>query len=118
MYIPNQGDIILLQFDPQAGHEQKGRRPALVVSNEVYNRFTKIAIVCPITSTERRFPLHVSLDDRTQTTGVIMCEQAKALDIEAREAVFLEKAPGDIVEEVVDIVIGSIEILESHNLLA
>lgn len=118
MYIPNQGDIILLQFDPQAGHEQKGRRPALVLSNEVYNRFTKIAIVCPITSTERRFPLHVSLDDRTQTTGVIMCERAKALDIAAREAVFLEKAPGDIVEEVVDIVIGSIEILESHNLFA
>lgn len=115
MYIPNQGDVILLQFDPQAGHEQKGRRPALVVSNGVYNRFTKIAIVCPITSTKRRFPLHVSLDDRSRTTGVIMCEQVKALDIKARNAVFLETVPPDIIEEVIDIIVGSIEILENTN---
>ncbi len=115
MYIPNQGDIILLEFDPQTGHEQKGRRPALVVSNEVYNRFTKLALVCPITSTNRLFPLHVHLDERTRTQGVVMCEQVKALDIAARNAVFLEKAPGDICEEVVDIVIGSVEMIENNS---
>jgi len=109
-YIPEQGDIVLIEFDPQAGHEQKGRRPAFVVSNNIFNKFTKMAVVCPITNTDRVFPLHVLLDERTKTTGVIMCEQAKFLDISAGNASFLEKAPKDILEEVVDIIIGFIEI--------
>ena len=108
-YLPEQGDIVLLEFDPQAGHEQKGRRPAFVASNNTFNQFTKMAIVCPITNTYRDFPLHVPLDERTKTTGVIMCEQAKSLDISARKAVFLEKAPKDIIKEVVDILIVSVE---------
>ena len=108
-YMPEQGDIVFLNFDPQAGHEQKGKRPALVVSNYTYNKFTDIAIVCPITNTNRNFPLHVELDERTKTTGVIMCEQLKALDIHARNVLFHEKAPKDIMEEVVDVLIGFIE---------
>ena len=108
-YIPEQGDIVLLEFDPQAGHEQKGRRPAIVVSSHTFNQFTKIAIVCPITNTNRGFPLHVSLDERTKTTGVIMCEQVKSLDIAARKASFIEKAPKDIIEEVTDIFIGFVQ---------
>jgi mRNA interferase MazF len=108
-YIPEQGDIIYLEFDPQAGHEQKGKRPALVVSNNTYNRFTNMAMVCPITNTDRDFPLHVELDERTRTTGVVMCEQVKALDAKARKATFSEKAPFDIIEEVVDILIGFVE---------
>ncbi len=110
-YIPEQGDIVFLKFDPQVGHEQKGKRPALVVSNNIYNQFTKMAMVCPITNTDRDFPLHVKLDERINTTGVIMCEQVKALDIYARDVSFHEKAPKDIVEEVVDILIGFVEIL-------
>ncbi|MBA1334134.1 MAG: Programmed cell death toxin MazF [Firmicutes bacterium] len=113
-YIPEQGDIVFLEFDPQAGHEQKGKRPALVVSNTTYNRFTNIAVVCPITNTHRNFPLHVELDERTRTTGVIMCEQVKALDIHARNVSFHEKAPKDIVEEVADILIGFVEIEKSR----
>jgi len=113
-YIPGQGDIILLEFDPQADREQKGRRPAFVVSNNTFNNFTKIAIVCPITNTDREFPLHVPLDERTKTTGVIMCEQAKSLDISARNALFIEKAPGDILDEVVDILIGFVEITSNN----
>lgn len=104
-YIPEQGDIIFLEFDPQAGHEQKGRRPALVVSNNTFNHFTKMAMVCPISNTKRNFPLHVPLDERTKTTGVIMCEQTKSLDISSRKARFFEKAPRDIIDEVVDILI-------------
>lgn len=109
-YIPEQGDIIFIEFNPQEGHEQKGKRPALVVSNYTYNRFTKLAIVCPITNTNRKFPLHILLDERTETTGVIMCEQAKALDISARNASYFEKAPIDIIEEVADVLLGFIEI--------
>jgi mRNA interferase MazF len=108
-YIPLQGDIILLEFDPQAGHEQKGRRPALVVSNDTFNQVTKIAMVCPITNAKRAFPLHVPLDDRTTTTGEIMCEQVKALDVTVIKAVFKEKVPEDIIEEVVDILMGFME---------
>ena len=109
-YIPEQGDIILLEFNSQAGHEQKGRRPAVVVSNNTFNRFTRIAIVCPVTKTDRKFPLHVSLDNRTKTSGVILCEQVKSLDISARGAVFLEKTPRDILEEIIDILFGFVEI--------
>jgi mRNA interferase MazF len=109
MYIPEQGDIVLLEFDPQAGHEQKGKRPALVVSNKTYNQFTNLAIVCPITNTKRGFPLHIELDARTVTSGVIMCEQVKALDIIARKISFHEKAPKDIVAEVADIIVSFIE---------
>jgi len=108
-YIPEQGDIVLLEFDPQAGHEQKGKRPALIASNNTFNKFTKLAMVCPITTTNKEFPLHVQLDKRTKTKGVIMCEQAKSLDIMARHAIFLEKVPVDIIEEVVDILVGFIE---------
>jgi len=112
-YIPEQGDIIVLQFDPQAGHEQKGKRPAIVVSNSAFNRFSTMAMamVCPITNTDRSFPLHVSLDERTTTKGVVMCEQVKSLDISSRSAAFKEKAPIDIIEEIVDIIYGFIECL-------
>lgn len=109
-YIPEQGDIIFLEFDPRAGHEQKGRRPALVVSNNTFNSKTNMAMVCPVTNTARSFPLHIALDGRTSTTGVVMCEQAKTLDVSARNAVFKEKVPADIIEEVVDVLIGMIEI--------
>jgi mRNA interferase MazF len=107
-YIPEQGDLVYLQFDPQSGHEQKGTRPALIVSNNTYNKFTRLAMVCPITNTDKNFPLHIKLDKRTNTTGVIMCEQVKALDVQARRISFIEKIPKDIMEEVIDIIIGSI----------
>ena len=109
-YTPEQGDIINLEFDPQAGHEQKGKSPAVVVSNNTFNKFTKMAMVCPITNTNRGFPLHVALDDKTSTTGVVMCEQVKALDILARKATFKEKVPFDILEEIVDIIVGFTEL--------
>jgi mRNA interferase MazF len=104
-----QGCIIWLDFDPQAGHEQKGRRPALVVSNESFNNFSNLAIVCPITNTRKNHPFHVKLDGRTKTTGVILCDQSRTLDIKARNYEFIEKIPNDILFEVVDIIGGFIE---------
>ncbi|MDR0917124.1 MAG: type II toxin-antitoxin system PemK/MazF family toxin [Oscillospiraceae bacterium] len=96
MYTPIYGDIIWLDFDPQSGHEQSGRRPAIVVNNSEYHIYTKtLTIVCPITNANRHFPLHVPLDG-TVTTGYIMCEQVKALDISSRNAEFIERAPNDI----------------------
>lgn len=108
-YIPEQGDIIFIEFNPQVGHEQKGKRPALVVSNYTFNKFTKLVMLCPITNTDRSFPLHVKLDERTKTTGVIMCEQVKSLDYNARAISFYERSPEDIVAEVKDVLLGFIE---------
>ena len=109
-YIPKQGDIIILTFDPQTGHEQQGRRPALVISNNSFNSFFKTgAMVCPITSKEKDFPTRVKLDGRTKTQGIIMCDQAKILDTEKRNIVFVEKAPKDILTEVIEIVNNIIE---------
>jgi len=104
-----QGAIIWLDFDPQAGHEQKGRRPALVISNKTFNNFSKMAIVCPITTTDKNHPFHVKLNENTKTTGVILCDQARTLDIEARRYEFIESIPEDIMSEVTDIILGFIE---------
>jgi len=109
-YEPKQGDIIWLTLDPQAGHEQKGRRPALVVSNNSFNGITGTgSMVCPITNTDRGLHIQPQLDERTQTTGFIMCDQAKILDLSERKAEFIETAPEDIVFEAVDIIIGFVE---------
>lgn len=100
-----QGDIIWINFDPQAGHEESKRRPALVVSGqEALSLIRGLALVCPISSHSRPFPTYVVLDNRTKITGLILCEQVKSLDIEARNAVFIEKAPNEIVQEVLDII--------------
>ena len=66
-YRPVQGDLVMMDFNPQAGHEQAGRRPALVVSNQAFHRYTRMAIVCPITNQIKDYPMHVKLDERTKT---------------------------------------------------
>lgn len=106
-----QGDIIKVNFTPQSGHEQAGYRPALVVSNEIYNQKTNLVIVCPISNTSNDFPLHVKLDNRTATKGSVLCQHIKALDIVARGYTFVEHLPDDIFQEVFDILYGEIEIL-------
>ena len=110
-YVPKQGDIVRMNFNPQAGHEQAGKRPAVIVSNkDSMKHMSTRAMVCPITNTDKGFPVHVRLDDRTKTTGVILCDQAKILDIKARRAEYIESLPKDILEEIVDIIIGIVEI--------
>ena len=108
-YSPNQGDIVSLNFDPQRGREQKGRRPGLIVSNNEFYSRTKMAMVCPITNTISGFPMHVALDDRTRTTGEILCEQLKCLDISVRDAAFEEFVPDEIMDEVIDMICSFID---------
>ena len=104
-----QGSLVWLDFDPQIGHEQKGRRPALVVSNETFNNFSNLAIVCPVTNRNKDYPFHVRLDERTKTTGVILCDQARTVDIIVRNYEFIEKIPNDILFDVIDIIGGFTE---------
>ena len=104
-----QGSITKLTLNPQAGHEQAGYRTAVVLSNNIFNEKTNLTIVCPITNTNNDFPLHVPLDKRTKTTGVILCEHIKALDLNRRKYQIVETIPSDILENVIDIVYSEIE---------
>ncbi len=102
-YIPKKGDLVILSFDPSAGHEQQGRRPALVVSNEIFNKHVGLAIVCPITNTNRDFPFHVQVDSN-KLTGFIMTEQIKSIDYNTRKVKFVEKVSDEVMSKVLGIV--------------
>lgn len=102
-YIPRQGDVIAITFDPQAGHEQKGRRPALVVSKDLFNSSTGLAIVCPITNTDRGFPFHVPMPKTSKLTGFVMVEQVKSVDFKARRVKRIEPRNDELLSEVLAI---------------
>jgi mRNA interferase MazF len=103
-YVPKQGDIIALAFDPQSGHEQMGRRPAYVVSKDLFNRSTGLAIVCPITNTDRAFPFHVPIPKDSRLTGFIMVEQVKSVDFRARRAERIEHGNDELLSDVLSII--------------
>jgi mRNA interferase MazF len=102
-YIPRKGDLIALTFDPQSGHEQRGRRPAVVVSNDLFNRHTGLCIACPITNTRRDYPFHVSIPTGEGVTGFVMVEQVKSIDFRARKAKRVGKASAGMLDEVLSI---------------
>ena len=102
-YIPKKGDFIAVTFDPQSGHEQKGRRPALVVSNTLFNEQTGLAIVCPLTTTDRGYPFHVAVTENPRVKGFVMVEQVKSIDYRARQAKPIGKASDDLLDEVLSI---------------
>ncbi|MDZ4169931.1 MAG: type II toxin-antitoxin system PemK/MazF family toxin [Coriobacteriia bacterium] len=102
-YVPRKGDFVAVTFDPQSGHEQRGRRPALVVSNDLFNKATGFCIACPVTNTRRDFPFHVSIPDGEAVTGVVMVEQVKSLDYRARSVKRIGIAPEPVLEEVLSI---------------
>ena len=103
-YIPHKGDLIAVTFDPQSVHEQKGRRPALIVSNILFNQRTGLTFVCPITSTDRGYPFHVAVSDDTDVSGFVMVEQLKSIDYRARKATFIGKVSTGVLDEVLSIV--------------
>ena len=102
-YVPKKGDFIAVTFDPQSGHEQRGRRPALVVSNTQFNEHTGLAIVCPLTTRDRKFPFHVAIYDHPEVTGFVMVEQVKSIDYHARNAHRIRGASEVVLEEVLSI---------------
>lgn len=102
-YIPEQGDIVALSFDPQSGHEQKGRRPAIIISNKVFNKHLGLAFACPITNTKRNSPFHIEIDNEN-ITGFIMGEQMKSIDYNSRNIKFIEKANQKTMNEILGII--------------
>jgi mRNA interferase MazF len=104
-----QGDIIKLDMGSGLGHERHGYRPAIVVSNTSLSRASKLTIICPITNTDRKSPLHVRLDGLA-TTGFVMCEQVKAVDLNKRRHEWVETVSDDILWDICDIIQGSVEV--------
>jgi mRNA interferase MazF len=104
-YVPRRGDIVWLSFDPQAGHEQAGRRPAFVVSPEAYNRKTGLFLVCPITSKIKGYPFEVALPVDLEVGGVILADQIKSLDWKARRAKFAATTDDRVIDEVTALVL-------------
>jgi mRNA interferase MazF len=108
-YVPQKGDLVVVSFDPQSGHEQRGRRPALVVSNTLFNQRTGLAFVCPVTNTDRGFPFHVPVGGESPVTGFVMAEQLKSIDFRARKVKRIGKAPAAVLDEVLSIVDACID---------
>ncbi len=99
-YVPQRGDVVWITLNPQAGHEQSGRRPALVLSPGAYNGKIGLAILCPITSQVKGYPFEVLVPPGLPVAGAILTDQAKSLDWQAREAELLCKLPAPIVDQV------------------
>jgi len=97
-YIPDRGDIVWLNFNPQTGHEQKGKRPALILSPKIYNAKTSLCIALLITSKVKGYPFEVSLPKNLPIEGVILSDQVKNLDFTVREVNFICKAPTSVVK--------------------
>ena len=99
-YVPDRGDIVWLQVDPQAGHEQAGRRPAFVVSPRAYNGKVGLALFCPVTSRIKGYPFEVPLSGSGKARGAVLSDQVKSLDWRARKAARFDRASEEVVLEV------------------
>ena len=99
-YVPERGDIVRLEFNPQAGYEQAGHRPALVVSPKAYNQKVGLALFCPITSNVKGYPFEVVLPEKHEVSGAILSDQVKSLDWQVRNARRMTSVPKDVLEEV------------------
>ena len=99
-YVPDRGDLVWLDFTPHAGHEQGGRRPALVVSPRAYNAKAKLMLACPVTSHAKGYPFEVALPPSLPVTGVVLADHLRSVDYAARRAQPAGAAPAAVVDEV------------------
>lgn len=99
-YVPQRGDLIWIDFDPQVGREQRGRRPALVLSPRQYNAKSSLALLCPVTSKAKGYPFEVELPTGLEIEGVILADQLRSLDYQGRRARFIAQLPSETCQEV------------------
>ena len=99
-YVPERGDVVWISLHPQAGHEQAGRRPAVVLSPSAYNSRVGLALLCPITNQRKGYPFEVRIPTELRVTGVVLADQVKSLDWRARQAEFIGALPVETVAEV------------------
>jgi len=100
-YIPGRGDLVWLQFDPQSGHEQAGKRPAIVISPRSYNGKVGLALMCPVTTKIKEYPFEVRIPNGLPIEGAILSDQVKSLDWQSRQASFICKVPDETLIEVI-----------------
>jgi len=100
-YVPERGDIVWLNFNPQTGHEQKGKRPAVVISPGIYNKKTGLGLFCPITSKAKNYPFEVKIENK-KITGVVLSDQIKNLDWKTRKIEFIIKIAPENIKEIID----------------
>lgn len=105
----NQGDIIKVNFDPTYGHEQSGYRPALIISNSLFNERVGLSICCPITSVDKGYPVHIPIPEGEAVEGVIMCDQVRTLDLKTRKFHKVGELSEKVLEDVLEIIVSSIE---------
>ena len=108
-YIPERGDVVWITFNPQAGHEQAGRRPAVVLSPKTYNGKVGLALLCPVTSQNKGYPFEVAIPDGLPVNGVILSDQVKSLDWKARNAEKACSLPEESIKKVLQRVKALIE---------
>lgn len=108
-YIPSQGDIVSLDFAPTKGNEQTGKRPAIVISNNIFNEHTKMIIVCPITTNTKYFPTHYELEDTKKIQGYVLCEHIRSIDYINRNVKLIEKASDNDLISVITLMNACIE---------
>ena len=108
-YIPKMGDIVMINFNPTKGHEQQGYRPAIVVSNDVFNTYTKMAMVCPISSNIKDFPTHYKLEDSKKIEGSVFTEHIRSIDFTEKKIKFVEKASNNDILSVISLLEACIE---------
>ena len=101
-YVPSRGDVVWISLNPQSGHEQAGRRPAVVISPAQYNKKVGLAVLCPITNQVKGYPFEVLVPDDIPVKGAILSDQVKNLDWRERRAEFICKLPQQIMHEVMD----------------
>ncbi|MGI8509555.1 MAG: endoribonuclease MazF [Gemmatimonadaceae bacterium] len=99
-YVPDRGDVVWLDFDPQAGHEQAKRRPAVVLSPAAYNGRTSLALCCPVTSQSKAYPFEVALPTGGQVRVVVLADQVRSLDWRARRATYVDALPAPALAQV------------------
>ncbi|UQZ85506.1 mRNA interferase MazF [Paenibacillus konkukensis] len=100
-YVPDRGDLVWLQFNQQAGHEQAGKRPALIISSASYNGKVGLSLLCPVTSKQKGYPFEVVIPQNLPIEGVILADQVKSLDWQSRQAAFICKVSQETLSEVV-----------------
>lgn len=103
-YIPKRGDIVYLDFNPTKGHEQSGFRSALVLSSDMFNNFTKMVIICPITTNTKEFPTHYLLRDTKKIKGSVLCEHLRSIDYETRSLKYVEKCSEEDYDNIIELI--------------
>ena len=108
-YIPKQKDIVYVNFNPIKGHEQSGYRPGVVISNDIFNKFSKMIIVCPITSNLKKFPTHHKIENSQKIEWSVLCEHVRSVDYEKRDVKFIEKMSDEDFDIIKNLLISCID---------